>query len=104
MKTYKDTQCRSILKALSWRLCATLTTMLIVFGFTRELVLSAGVGIVEVLTKLVLYFLHERMWGLLGIGIKEHPLSSLAVDRPLEQKDMQEIEHKLKELGYTTEE
>lgn len=56
------------------------------------------------LTKLILYYLHERMWGLVGIGTNKHPLSSLAVERPLEEKDMQEIKHKLQELGYICEE
>ena len=103
MKTYKDAHHRSILKALSWRVCATVTTILIVFAFTRKLALAAGVGAVEVVTKLILYYLHERVWGWVGIGRKKHPLSSLPVERPLEEEDMQEVKDKLKELGYINE-
>ncbi len=103
MATYKEAHYRSILKALSWRVLATITTMLIVFAFTRKVALSAGVGAVEVVVKLILYYLHERTWGFLGIGRKKHPLSSLLVDRPLEEKDMEEIKKKLKELGYISE-
>lgn len=58
----KDSNKRSIVKALSWRLFATLTTMIIVFVATGELTLSVGVGLVEVTIKLVLYYLHERIW------------------------------------------
>ncbi len=103
MRTYKDAHHRSILKALSWRVVATFTTMSIVFAFTRKVALSAGVGAVEVVVKLILYYLHERIWGFLGIGRKEHPLSSLPVNRPLEEKDMEEIKKKLKVLGYISE-
>jgi len=103
MATLKDTHYRSILKALSWRFLATATTVLIVFAFTRKLVLSAGVGAVEVVTKLILYYFHERIWSFVGIGTKKHPLSSLPVERPLEQNDMQEVKNKLKDLGYISE-
>jgi len=103
MVTYKDTHHRSILKAISWRVIATFTTMTIVFAFTRKAVLSVGVGAVEVVTKMIFYYLHERVWGFLDIGRKEHPLSSLPVNRPLEERDMEEIKKKLKELGYIDE-
>ena len=62
-----------------------------------------AVGAVEVVTKLILYYFHERIWGLLGIGRKEHPLSSLPVKKPLSEKSMEEIKNKLKELGYISE-
>ncbi len=103
MATFKEAHHRSVLKALTWRAVATFTTMTIVFAFTRKVVLSIGVGAVEVVTKLILYYFHERIWGVLGIGRKEHPLSSLPVDHPLEEKDMEEIKKKLKELGYISE-
>ena len=51
-------------------------------------------------TKLLLCYFHERVWGLMGIGRKEHPLSSLPVAKPLEEQDMQEVKKKLEELGY----
>ena len=103
MTTYKDAHHRSILKALSWRVIATFTTMSIVFAFTQKVVLSVGVGAVEVVIKLILYYFHERIWGILGIGRKEHPLSSLPVKRALEEEDMEVIKKKLKELGYIDE-
>ena len=100
MKAYKDAHHRSILKALSWRVFATIVTMLIVFAFTGKIVLSVGVGAVEVTVKLVLYYLHERTWAFLSVGRKEHPLSSLPVEKALDEKDMQIIKNKLKDLGH----
>jgi len=70
METYKDARYRSIIKALSWRVFATVATILIVFAFTRRLVLSLGIGGVEVVVKLLLYYLHERLWLRIPLGKK----------------------------------
>ena len=53
---------RSIVKALSWRIMATFLTILIVYVFTKRMVLSLGIGAVEVFTKMFFYYLHERVW------------------------------------------
>ena len=63
-----ETHRRSIAKAVSWRIVATLTTMLLVFIFTGNLVASGGVGLTEVLSKTVIYYLHERAWNATGFG------------------------------------
>jgi uncharacterized membrane protein len=65
METFQDAHLRSIIKALSWRAFGTIATILIVFTFTRRIVISLGVGAVELITKLVLYYLHERIWALI---------------------------------------
>jgi len=53
---------RSMTKAISWRVLATLTTMLIVYAFTRKFELTLLVGSLDVLIKMVLYYYHERTW------------------------------------------
>ena len=57
-----DGYARTLLKTLSWRAIATITTMVIVYLYTREMALSFGVGIFEVTSKLALYYFHERAW------------------------------------------
>ena len=64
----EDQRRRSIVKAVSWRVLATLTTMTIVFAFTGELALSLGVGVIEVMLKMVLYYGHERLWSRMAWG------------------------------------
>ena len=59
---------RSFAKAISWRAIATSTTMALVFLFTGELSLAAGVGILDVISKLILYYGHERLWNLIKWG------------------------------------
>lgn len=65
-----DTPLRSLTKAISWRIVATLTTVLLVFMFTRNLIVSSGVGATELVVKILVYFLHERLWNKLGFGQK----------------------------------
>jgi len=57
-----ETRKRSVFKSITWRILASCTTILLVFTFTGELALSFGVGVIEVILKLFLYFLHERAW------------------------------------------
>lgn len=61
---------RSLVKAVSWRIVATLTTILLVFAFTRNWVLSGGVGSAELLVKIAVYYVHERIWNMLNFGRK----------------------------------
>lgn len=53
---------RSLLKTLSWRLTATLTTILLVYFFTNEWKIAALVGGTEAITKTIIYYFHERVW------------------------------------------
>ena len=62
---------RSLLKAISWRIVATLTTTLLVFIFTGDLVISSGVGVSEFLLKIFIYYVHERVWNLFHFGRKQ---------------------------------
>jgi adenylylsulfate kinase len=59
---------RSVAKTMSWRIVATSTTILLVFLFTRDFVISASVGSLEVLAKTVIYYVHERIWNVLDFG------------------------------------
>lgn len=95
-----EAHARTIAKAVSWRVVATLTTMTIVFLFTREIIISLGVGLAEVIAKVTFYYLHERIWDRISWGKIKHPLSGLHVKRELDPKDMEIIKSKLKELGY----
>jgi len=100
----KDAHLRSILKAISYRVLAAVATGSIAFAFTRRWDLSVGIAMVEAVVKICCYYVHERAWSYIGFGKKKHPLSSLPVDRPLKDGDMEEIKKKLKELGYISEE
>ena len=59
---------RSALKAISWRIIATSTTMFLVYIFTGQLELTVGVGIGDAVLKMTFYFLHERVWNRIRFG------------------------------------
>ena len=58
----RDQKRRSIAKTATWRITATLDTMLLAWFFTGSPAAAVTIGSLEILTKLVLYYLHERFW------------------------------------------
>lgn len=60
----------SLIKAISWRVVGTIDTMVISWFITGKIKYAIGIGSVEVLTKIVLYYLHERGWEWLSKGIR----------------------------------
>ncbi|RMF54575.1 DUF2061 domain-containing protein [Candidatus Woesearchaeota archaeon] len=61
---------RSLAKAISWRIVASLTTMVLVWVFTGNLIISFGVGLTEAIVKMALYFAHERAWNSIKWGVR----------------------------------
>lgn len=57
-----DKPIKSIMKSLSWRIIGTLDTMIISYFITGRVTMAVSIGSVEVLTKTVLYYFHERLW------------------------------------------
>ena len=53
---------RSVAKAISWRILGSLDTMLLAYLFTGSMVVAGSIATTESLTKIVLYYLHERAW------------------------------------------
>ena len=68
-----ESHSRSLAKAISYRLLASGCTGLIFFAFTGQATLSVGAGAVDILVKLALYFLHERLWNHIGYGRTKPP-------------------------------
>lgn len=62
---------RSVVKTISWRIWATLTTAALVFVFVGEFKIAAAIGGLEVVIKMILYFFHERWWNKIRYGKKE---------------------------------
>lgn len=91
---------RSLLKALSYRIVASLITSALVYAITHKAALALGVGLMDSLIKIVTFFLHERLWALIPIGRKAHPLSGIDVNRSLSVEHEQLLRKQLSELGY----
>ncbi len=67
---YIEKRSRSILKTISWRIWATITTCTIVYFFTKRFFLAVSVGGIEIIAKMILYFFHERVWNKISFGKK----------------------------------
>lgn len=61
-KSENDTRLISVAKTLSWRVIGTLDTMLISYFITGEWLMAFSIGSIELFTKMLLYYLHERAW------------------------------------------
>ena len=59
---------RSVVKTISWRTVGTLDTIIVSYFVTGSLVMAASIGSIEVVTKMILYYFHERAWNKLSFG------------------------------------
>lgn len=70
MKKTKVSFKRHIAKTLTWRVVGTIDTMLLGWLVSGDPMIGITIGSFEVVTKMVLYFIHERVWYKIGFGIK----------------------------------
>jgi uncharacterized membrane protein len=59
---------RSFIKAVSWRTVGTIDTFIISFFVTGKASLAGSIAAVEVVTKVMIYYLHERLWAVVPWG------------------------------------
>jgi uncharacterized membrane protein len=79
-----ETHTRSFAKAISWRITGTIDTMLISLIITQSLKLAAAIGLTEVITKSLLYYLHERAWLKIPYGRRPHAAAVSSAREPAE--------------------
>ena len=122
---FRETNIRSIVKGISWRVVATTTTIIIVYIFFGRLDLAVAAGVIETILKVALYWLHEKIWQRVRWG-KERiepfnlwftglPLSgkstiaNLVYEKlqkyqiPIERLDSKDIRELIPSLGYSRE-
>jgi adenylylsulfate kinase len=68
MSVFRESHTRSFAKAVTWRILGTVTTSALVFIFTRRLTLSLAVGALEFVSKIGLFWFHERLWDRVKTG------------------------------------
>ncbi|MFL2903994.1 MAG: DUF2061 domain-containing protein [Limisphaerales bacterium] len=64
----RESPLRSVLKAVSWRVLATLTTMVIAYIVIGDISDALKIGAVEVVAKMLIYYFHERAWAQIPLG------------------------------------
>jgi adenylylsulfate kinase len=122
---YRETNKRSIVKGISWRLIATGTTVIIIYIFFGRLDLAIAAGLIESVLKIGLYWAHERAWFKIRWGKKRIepfnlwftglPLSGKTtiadavykelekLDIPIERIDSKDIRDIAPNIGFTRE-
>ena len=68
-----ESQSRSLAKAVSYRILGSTGTALIVLIFSGSLKLSLGAGALDMVLKISLYFVHERLWNYIPYGRPKRP-------------------------------
>ncbi len=63
-----DPPLRSFAKAISWRITGSLDTIMLAWFFTQQITVAISIGLTEVVTKVVLYYFHERAWSRTSFG------------------------------------
>jgi len=64
MPRAREAHIRSLFKAVSWRITGTIDTFLVSFIVTGKPTIAGSIAAAELLTKIALYYGHERLWTL----------------------------------------
>ena len=68
MTTRREAHARSFAKAISWRITGAVDTFVISFIITGRVMIAGSIAAVEAVTKIVLYYFHERIWAIIPWG------------------------------------
>ena len=63
-----DSNVRSLAKAVSWRVTGTIDTFLISWLITGQALIASGIALTEIMTKIFLFWMHERVWNTIDWG------------------------------------
>ena len=61
---------RHIYKTITWRILGTLDTMTLAWLITGDPLTGLKIGLAEVVTKMALYFIHEKIWYNMDFGVE----------------------------------
>lgn len=63
-----NTVYRSAIKTITWRIIGSIDTILVSYFITGSFRMGVTIGGIEVVSKMILYFLHERVWQRIDFG------------------------------------
>jgi uncharacterized membrane protein len=62
LKSTKPSHVIHLTKTITWRIIGTLDTVLLSWIISGDIALGLQLGSIEIVTKMILYYLHERLW------------------------------------------
>ena len=72
----RESRKRHIIKSISWRAIGTIDTILLSWFITGNPLTGLKIGLAEVITKMVLYYAHERVWYRINFGLTDRKMKS----------------------------
>ena len=60
---------RHVAKTITWRIVGTIDTMIIGWLITGDAMTGLKIGGIEIVTKMILYYFHERVWFKINLGL-----------------------------------
>lgn len=69
--TLKNANKRHILKTLTWRAVGTIDTIILSWIITGDPIMGLNIGSAELVTKMILYYLHEKVWYRVNYGLNK---------------------------------
>ena len=60
---------RHLAKTITWRIVGTLDTMVLSWLITGDAMMGLKIGGVEIITKMILYYFHERIWFKINLSL-----------------------------------
>ena len=65
----RESLSRHVYKTFSWRAIGTLDTIFLGWLFSGNSIIGFQIGFMEIFTKMILYYLHERLWYRINFGL-----------------------------------
>ena len=62
---------RHLFKTISWRTVGSLDTFILAWIISGNPITGIKIGIAEVLTKMIFYYIHERLWYIFDYGLEK---------------------------------
>ncbi|MDT7830209.1 DUF2061 domain-containing protein [Pricia sp. S334] len=66
-----DSRRRHLIKTVTWRIIGTFDTIILSWFITGSAQTGLQIGLIEVLTKMILYYFHERAWYRIDFGLNK---------------------------------
>ena len=98
----KDTRARSLVKGISWRALGTIDTFIVAGLLFGDPFSAAKIAGTEVITKIILYYLHERGWNFISWGrVGHHPTNTRSVVKGLSWRAVGTVDTTILSWFYT---
>jgi uncharacterized membrane protein len=62
---------RSVVKTVSWRITGSSATFAIAYAMTGDFAVAGIIGVTQMVSNTILYYVHERIWNCISWGKSE---------------------------------